>query len=220
MTEITEIGIQPIHVPQVSVYKINAPKITPVGIPVHVPIGFPVIQMPCVETRRATYENSALINNDPDGNVVICDGSMPSFTPMDYTPEDLVPIDNNVAKQEPEEELPPPVTPDIPANKEEEKDNFFVECPGPKDQRIGDFRNEKRLERVKGHERSEDGKECITLYEPVAFVETYLPSGATASFTAATALVAATTPLLLNIIKPAVKNIVKKLTTKKKKDEN
>ena len=42
MTKITEIGIQPIHVPQVSVYKINAPKITPVGIPVHVPIGFPV----------------------------------------------------------------------------------------------------------------------------------------------------------------------------------
>jgi hypothetical protein len=202
VTEITEIGIQPIHVPQVSVYKINAPKITPAGVPVHVPIGFPVIQMPCVETRRATYENSALVNNDPDGNVVICDGSMPSFTPMDYTPEDLVPIDNNVAKQEPEE-----------------KDNFFVDCPGSKDQRIGDFRNEKRLERVKGHERSEDGKECITLYEPVAFVETYLPSGATASFTAATALVAATTPLLIPVIKSAVKTIVKKITAKKKKEK-
>jgi hypothetical protein len=69
-----------------------------------------------------------------------------------------------------------------------------------------------------GHERSENGRECITLYEPVTFVEQYLPSAATASFTAATALVAASTPLLLNIIKPLVKNLVKKITSRKKKE--
>ena len=107
-------------------------------------------------------------------------------------------------------------TPVIP---KEEEEIIFIECPGPKDQRVGDFRNEKRLETVKGHELSEDGKECITLYEPVTFVEQYLPSAATASFTAATALVAASAPLLLNAIKPVVKTLFKKLTTKKKKED-
>ena len=219
MSEIPDITIRPINIPDIQSGIYIHPSLNAPDVPVAVPIGFPIIEMPCVQARRASYENEALISNDPDGNVVLCEGNVPSFTPIDFTPEDIIPIDNSVAKQKEEEELPPPITPDIPVSKEENKDNFFVDCPGPKDQRIGDFRNEKRLEVVKGHERSEDGKECITLYEPVAFVETYLPSGATASFTAATALVAASTPLLLNIIKPAVKNIVKKLTTKKKKED-
>ncbi len=205
-----------IEVPQVNSYVIKAPQINPPNVPVLVPIGFPVIQMPCVEARRASYENEALVNNDPDGNVVLCDGGVPSFTPMDYTPEEIVPIQDSKPAEQAEQETPQAVTPDIPNNQKEKEDIFFVECPGSKDQRIGDFRNEKRLERVKGHKRSEDGSECITLYEPVTFVEQYLPSAATASFTAATAVVAATTPLILNIIKPLVKNLIKKLTTKKK----
>ena len=95
---------------------------------------------------------------------------------------------------------------------------FFIDCPGPKDQRVGDFRNEKRLETVNGHELSEDGKECIPLYEPVTFVEQYLPSAATASTVAASALVAATVPLLVPVIKNGVKILVKKLTSRKKKE--
>jgi hypothetical protein len=149
---IDSIGIAPINTPKIDVQVINAPTIRHPVVPISVPIGFPVIEMPCVDDKK-------------------------------------------------NEEI------------------FFVECPGPKDQRVGDFRNEKRLERVKGHELRNDGRECITLYEPVTFVEQYLPSGATASFTAATALVAASTPLLLNIIKPAVKNIVKKITSRKKKED-
>ena len=110
-----------------------------------------------------------------------------------------------------------PVTPEIPTDKKEEE-IFFVECPGPKDQRVGDFRNEKRLERVKTHERSEDGRECVTIYEPVKFVDQYLVSLPTAVSAASVALVAATTPLLIPIIKAAVKNIVKKITSRKKKE--
>ena len=214
---IDNIGIAPINTPQINVQVINAPTIRHPVVPVSVPIGFPIIQMPCVEARRASYENEALVNNDPKGNVVLCEGNVPSFTPMDFTPNDFTYVESDL-KQEQEEELPQPVTPEIPTDKKEEE-IFFVDCPGVKDQRVGDFRNEKRLERVKTHERSENGRECITIYEPVTFVEQYLPSGATASFTAATALVAATTPLLIPVIKSAVKTIIKKLTTKKKKDK-
>ena len=215
---IDNIGIAPINTPKIDVQVINAPTIRHPAVPISVPIGFPIIEMPCVEARRATYENEALVNNDPKGNVVLCEGNVPSYTPMEFTPNEFNYVESDLSQDE-EDEAIKPVTPEIPTDKKEEE-IFFVECPGPKDQRVGDFRNEKRLERVKGHELRNDGRECITLYEPVTFVEQYLPSGATASFTAATALVAATTPLLLNIIKPAVKNIVKKLTTKKKKDEN
>ena len=88
-------------------------------------------------------------------------------------------------------------------------------CPGSKDQRVGDFRNEKRLERVIGHERGDDGIECITLYEDVPFVDQYIPEPSTIVSTAVIGLVAASSPLILNIIKPAIKNIVKKLTKKK-----
>ena len=38
------------------------------------------------------------------------------------------------------------------------------------------MRNEFKLERVIGHERSEDGSECITLYEDVKFIEQYIPN--------------------------------------------
>jgi hypothetical protein len=213
---IDNIGITPINTPTIDVQVINAPTIRHPVVPVSVPIGFPIIQMPCVEARRASYENEALVNNDPKGNVVLCEGNVPSFTPMDFTPNEFTYVESDL-KQEQEEELPQSVTPEIPTDKKKEE-IFFVDCPGAKDQRVGDFRNEKRLERVKGHERSENGRECITIYEPVTFVEQYLPSGATASFTAATALVAASTPLLLNIIKPLVKNLVKKITSRKKKE--
>ena len=77
--------------------------------------------------------------------------------------------------------------------------------------------NEFKLERVIGHKRSEDGSKCITLYEDVKFIERYIPNPPQLISTAAIAAVAASTPLLLNIVKPLVKNLIKKLTKKKDK---
>ncbi len=213
---IDNIGITPINTPKIDVQVINAPTIRHPVVPVTVPIGFPVIEMPCVEARRATYENEALVNNDPEGNVVLCEGNVPSFTPMQFTPNEFTYVESDL-KQDEEQEAVQPVTPEIPIDKKEEE-IFFVDCPGAKDQRVGDFRNEKRLERVKTHERSENGRECVTIYEPVKFVDQYLVSLPTAVSAASVALVAATTPLLIPIIKAAVKNIVKKITSRKKKE--
>ena len=213
---IDNIGITPINTPTINVQVINAPTIRHPVVPVSVPIGFPIIEMPCVEARRATYENEALVNNDPEGNVVLCEGNVPSFTPMQFTPNEFTYVESDL-KQDEEQESVQPVTPEIPTDKKEEE-IFFVDCPGDKDQRVGDFRNEKRLERVKTHERSENGRECVTIYEPVKFVDQYLVSLPTAVSAASVALVAATTPLLIPIIKAAVKNIVKKITAKKKKE--
>ena len=73
------------------------------------------------------------------------------------------------------------------------------------------------MERVKGYVRGEDGIECITLYEDVPFKDQYIPNLPTVISTALIASVAATTPLLLNLVKPVVKNLIKKLTKKKDK---
>ena len=73
-------------------------------------------------------------------------------------------------------------------------------------------------ERVTGHKLSADGKTCITLYEPTTVAEKFLPSVNQASTTLAIAVIAtagaAATPLILRLIKPAVK---KAITTLQKK---
>jgi len=209
MTEIPDIRIKSI------------PTIKIIDIPPSQALGFPIpsILLPgCYKQHRdARPTNTQIIEDDPTGSYWVCsNGPLPTIEVPQYNPAKMV--YSNDKEEEKSENKPPEFKgeqPKIPDK--EKKDDVFVPCPGPKDQRIGDFRNEKRLERVKAHKRSDDGSECITLYEPVTFVEQYLPSGATASFTAATALVAATVPLLVPVIKAAVKNIVKKLTGKKKK---
>ena len=75
-------------------------------------------------------------------------------------------------------------------------------------------RNQKKLERVKAFELVNN--ECNIIWEPVPFSESYIPSIPTIISTSAIALVAATSPLILNIIKPLIKNLVKKVTNKKK----
>ena len=112
--------------------------------------------------------------------------------------------------------LPETKQTDIPEIKED-KPIELEPCPGKKDQRVGDFRNEKRVERVIGHKRGDDGVECITIYEDVPFKDQYIPEVSTIVSTAVIGLVAASSPLLLNAVKPLVKQIVKRLTKKKDK---
>ena len=121
-----------------------------------------------------------------------------------------------------EEPLPQGGSPEIPKTEQpeipkipEDKPPTVTPCPSKKNQRVGDFRNEKRLERVIGHKRSEEGSKCITQYENVAFKDQYIPEISSIISTAVIGLVAASSPLLLNIIKPLVKNLFKKLTKKK-----
>ena len=205
--------------------EIKIPKIPEISIRdisiKEIPIGsYLGIEVPgCSYQHRDQNLNPNLLIDDPNGVFTTCDGGagIPSFYPMDWNPKDIKVIEEKeTVKQEPQ---PIPetkaTTPKIP---EEKKEEVFKPCPGPNDQRRGDYRNFQKLERVIGHERDIDGN-CITLYEDVPYIENWLPSPAMAVNTAAIGLIAASSPLLLNIIKPAVKNIFKKLTSKKKKEE-
>jgi hypothetical protein len=207
------------EIPDISIPEIYVPDVPEIYSPHYIEIAKP----PDIDVPGCTYQhrdikntgNRNLLLEDPNGVYTTCDFQIPSFVPLDYTPENLV-ITEEVPTSNETPPLPESTTPEIPEIKKE-KDIELEPCPSKKDQRVGDFRNEKRLERVIGHERGQDGVECITLYEDVPFVDQYIPEPSTIVSTAVIGLVAATSPLILNIIKPAIKNIVKKLTKKKDK---
>ena len=83
--------IPKINTPVIEQWKVEPPQVLNIPVHVTVPLGFPIIDMPgCVVSRKSNRENSALINNDPDGNVVLCQAEYPSYDAMDYTPEELL----------------------------------------------------------------------------------------------------------------------------------
>ena len=212
------------EIPDIRIPDIEITSIPPIRTLVLTPrkaLGFPppsILLPGCYKKHRdARPTNTQIIEDDPTGSYWVCsNGPLPTIKPLRYNDVKIELL--NDKKQETTEENSSTdfqeQKPVIPEKKKE--DEVFVPCPGPKDQKRGDFRNDKRLERVISWKLSDDGSECITLYESVKFIDTYFPSLPTAISTASIALVAASAPLLLNLIKPAVKNLFKKLTGKKK----
>ena len=209
------------------IHEIVIPEIPQINVNTYISTPLPVLNVPlpnidlpgCVKTHRdASVKNTQIIEDDVNGAFYSCpEGKIPSFVPINYDRKKIEIVEQ---KQE-----SPPSTPDIPKAKQPEipdipkaKEAIKLEpCPGKNNQRVGDFRNEKRLERVIGHERGDDGIECITIYEDVPFTSQYIPEVSTVVSTAIIGLVAASSPLLLNIVKPLVKQVVKKLSKKKEK---
>ena len=203
------IEIKEVYVPKIRLWEVQIPTLDL--------IYKPVVDIPgCVDAHRNNL--TGLINEDELGTYQACGTfDIPSFEPLDYNPANFQYIAPTTQQQQEQEQPQQQPEPQITKKKKEEIE--IVPCPGQKDQRIGDFRNSSRLERVIGHEKSEDGTRCITIYEDVPFKDQYIPEVSTIVSTAVIGLVAASSPLLLNVIKPLVKNIVKKLTKKKDKVE-
>ena len=215
--EIPEIGIRQINVPEVYIPEIYKPN----------PV-LPVITNLEIDVVGCTYQhrdikntgNTQLLLDDPNGVFLTCGESLfPSFYPMDYRPDQLVitedlPITN---------EAPPMPESDIPESKtpEKKKEELVIpECPSKKEQKIGDYRNSKRIERVIGHKLSSDKTECLTLYEDVPFRESFIGSPEILVSTAAIGLVAggsaSLVPVIRGLFKSAIKQIQKRLEKKDK----
>ena len=116
--EVPEIEVQGIAIPYVPHTWVNSPH---VSIPI-VPsitdtiyIGVPIINMPgCVESHKDGRKNKVLKDDDPDGTQVFCDAETPSFSPIEYTPEDLIIIQEAPPPPVSNTEQPPLETPPIP----------------------------------------------------------------------------------------------------------
>ena len=209
---VTDVNVFRIPIPQIY----STPSATPT-VPFILNIGSPVVNMPgCVKYHPDAADNRETPNlkeEDSNGTRVLCDATYPTYDAMDYTPEDLlIQVETPPPVVEPPPEVDPPEVP--PTGDLGKKE---VECPGPGNLRVGDL-TISGDEKVTGHELSADGKTCITLYEPTTVAEKFLPSVNQASTTLAIAVIAtagaAATPLILRLIKPAVK---KAITTLQKK---
>ena len=213
MSEISRFNINKVNIFEIPIWKTN--------IPILDQIYKPVVDYPgCVRVHR--NNKTSLIDSSLDqyGTYTECGNfSIPSFEPLEYNPNEFKYVQSEQPKNQKQEIEESKVEPPKYIPEPKNKDKKFVECPGPENQRLGDYRNEFKLERVSGHERSKDGTKCITLYEEVPFIEQYIPNTSQLISTAAIATVAASTPLLLNVIKPLIKQIFKKFTKKKDKVE-
>ena len=235
--------IHPLNIRDVNIVTVNRPwmrtppEAVPWTPPVTVNIGVPIVNMPgCVKTHKENASNpsnksSSLVNDDPDQNVVLCDGGMPYYEPPDYRADELTwqtvygepeeqvsGVDTGEPLAPPDADTTPPETP---------KEDKEVLCPGPANLRVGDI-TQAGDERVIGHQLIPDPNNpkvniCETLYEPTTAVEKYLPSVNQTTTTVAIAVVAtagaAATPLLLRVFKPIITKLWKTLQKKLGKKE-
>ena len=210
--EIKEVSVQEVYVPN---WIQQQPTVDYLVPPVVLNIGNPIVNMPgCVKAHKDNqYHKSGLpvdknlVEQDPDKAMILCDAQVPSYDAMNYEPEQLI-----ITREAPIPDVRPPEappTPDVP-DTGDLSPNEEVPCPGPGQLRVGDV-TQSGDERVTGHQLSEDGKTCETLYEPTTALEKYIPPVNQVTSVTALAVVAtagaAATPLLIRIIRPVIKKV-------------
>ena len=219
-------SIPQIVIPKSGVKEVNIPNIWGADItimhpqvpyvPVTTYIGKPIVEIPgCVEANPNNNTGAGGTKNkslaEDDDVVTYCDEpGMAGYNAMDYVPDQLII----------EREIPPPVVeppPEVPPTEVPPTGDLTTEteCPGAGQLRVGDL-TQSGDERVIGHELQ--GTTCVTLYEDTTPTEKYLPSLNQTTTTAAIAIIAtagaAATPLLIRLIKPAVKKAIATLQKK------
>ena len=209
MTEIPRIGVNSIQIKQFKNYILNAPTIQHPNVPVSVPLGFPVVNIPgCVEARRS-YENENLVTNDPDGNLILCDAQYPSYDAMNYVPEELVSTEESKPQrfetpETPAQDPPPP--------------KKIEDCPPIGAAEIGTKIEDGKKEII-GYQLI--GNKCITQYKKLTVKQQIInaiPTAPQVVSTTGITLIATSaalaTPFLLKIVKPIVKQIINKIKKK------
>ena len=234
MSPINEIEVPNITIPNVvsnQQWLNDIPNVPSNHPPITTQIGFPIVEIPgCVTMHKDNQDkitglpfDKDLVNQDPKGTTTLCPhGEYPTYEAMDYQPEQLL-----IQREVPPPPVEPPPTPPefkpdaIP--KDEYKD---PKCPGPGNLRVGDT-TQNGEERVVGHQLVPDPsnpakKICETLYEPTTTLEKFLPTVNQATSVTALAVVAtagaAATPLLIRIIRPAIKKLWTTIQKKVGKD--
>ena len=199
------------------------PGALPFYNPVTVPVGVPLILMPgCVEAHpesKPQNPNNNLVKDDEDGAKVYCDAGMPSFNPMDYNKDKLkfeykAPVPPIKSPEQPEVKAPEaktdtkPPTPKCPTREQELLNPVGKILEGNK--------------KITGYELV--GKKCLMVTEQLTIpdqIVVNIPNAGKVTATASIAVVATTSALLakpladllLKVVKPTVKKVLKKIAT-------
>ena len=186
--EISEVEIRGLAIPSVPHTWINSPHVSIPKVPSitdTIYIGVPIINIPgCVEAHKDGKKNKVLKDDDPDGTQVFCDAETPSFDPIEYTPEDLIIIQEAPPPPVSNTEQPPLETPPIPEIPKTTKDKEVLTT-------------------------EEQPTTGVEEYLPsTAEVST------TTSLAVIATGAAAATPLLLRVVKPVIQRIWKTIQKK------
>ena len=205
--EIKQIKINEINIPKVQVYEPLIPKIKKVPKLI---VDYPA----CVKVHRNNLFTE--IDIDENGTVIKCGVVMPSYEPLNYTPNEFTYTQSELSnKAEPE----PIIQPDLSKLVKKEKEELYISCPPLNPPfRTGDYRNDKRTERLLKWEKVEN--DCVAIWEKVPFRETFIGTPQMLISTTVLGVVAGGSALLAPLIKKLISTIFKQLKKKISKDEN
>ena len=128
MPEIKEIQIRSLDIPPVPDWMMNYPQSIPPVVPVTQNIGTPIVNLPgCVEAHPDG--GPQLAQDDPRGARTYCDGSVPSFNPIEYSPEEMLITKPAQADTRQPEQPEVPKTPELPPGAA--PTTAKVDCPTP-----------------------------------------------------------------------------------------
>ena len=109
------INLRSIDIPETQIWDVQVPNTIPRVVPVTQLIGTPVVNMPgCVTAHEKSGRNDTIVDDDPKGTKVFCDGQVPSYDPIQYEPEQMVITRPSEVPKVPSPEAPTPPTPEIP----------------------------------------------------------------------------------------------------------
>jgi len=222
MPEIREIQIRELSIPSTPDWLMSPTQSVPVAPAVTINIGTPIVNLPgCVEAHLDG--GPQLTKDDENGVMTYCDGTIPSFNPIEYNEEQMLytqkaGIDTRQPQQKTPEtpELPIPKTP--PATASVQK----VQCPTEAQEAtepVGTYLEGFR-KKVTGYKLVDN--QCIQITEKVPIPQQIiagLPAAGTVVTTSSIAVVATASALmakpladvLLKVIKPTVKKVMKKI---------
>jgi hypothetical protein len=221
---LNNVRIRDVNIPEVPKWMSSDPPVAvPILPPVTTEIGTPIVNIPgCVQAHKDNKENVNLKEADDKGIMTLCDAGTPYYTAIDY--------DANKIKLEQEPPPPPaykpppkPEVPEAPAPAVPKTEAPLPECPTREQQLknpVGKILEGNR--KIIAYETV--GKECLPVFEtlsvPAQIIQN-IPSPGMVTTTASIAVVATSSALLakpladllLKVVKPTVKKVMKKIAT-------
>lgn len=203
-----------IKIPEVKIPKIDIPE-TPLSIE-HVLTG----NIPGCNIYHRDLEitkNPSILYNDRNAYITCPEGEMPSFNPIEYDPSKLI---KTVTPTQSEQQAiyQPPI---IPPPKKKVKTIEPPPCPDlSRVLPIGSFTSDLRTSRIIDYKRANNGVDCVPILEEVTFVKSVLPTPSAALNVVTISLLAASSPLLLGLLKGLSKTVFKKVFTRFQKSKN
>ena len=227
--EIRDINIRNINIADVDIpqWMTTPPQAIPPVVPVTQTIGIPIVDVPgCVEAHEANNKSNKVGVDDENGLVTYCDAGVPSYNPINYEPEQIIPTAPAGVDTRKKETPKPPGQVELPQTASPA--TAKVDCPTPAQvakEPVGTY-----VEgfRKKVTEYKLIGNECVQITEKVPLptqIVAGLPSGGQVVQVGGIAVIATSSALLakpladllLKAVKPAVKKVMKKIAALKGK---